>query len=1262
MISVLRHLAARITGRLLSKEESQIREILASDVFDERWYRATYPDIEGADCEAVVHYYFQGSSEKRNPCFLFDTQWYLKQNPDVATSDMIPLVHYLLFGEAEGRKPSPLFSPTHYRKQLGPAVNPPSLLGHYLHEGSRKHSPNSYFDTKFYLSNNPQLVSAGMHPLAHYLERGWREGLEISPRFSFVRYGRTVYNSLGLEKNPLSHFLENGHDEGDFLPVTNTYSPDDAARNTLALIADSHQSGEAFEELDSTSSVFPEEMRARVFAFYLPQFHPIEENDRWWGAGFTEWRNVTRALPRFVGHQQPRLPRDLGFYDLRNPDTLRRQIELAKAALISGFAFYFYWFNGKRLLDQPIEIFLEKTDLEFPFFLIWANENWTRRWDGFDDDVLIQQDYDEADDEALVDEFCRHFSDPRYERIDGRPLLVIYRPGIIADCEKRIQAWRELFLSRHAEEPLILMAQGFGDTDPRAFGLDGAVEFPPHKLAQGLPLCNSELDVIDPDFTGHYMSYDDLIKRSLNEQPCTEFPVIRTAAPCWDNEARKPGRGMGFVGATPDRYEFWMRELARNAMQSPFLGKAPYVFVNAWNEWAEGAFLEPDIRYGSAYLNATRRAVGGAELPNSTPSGTRVLLVGHDAHPHGAQLLTLNIARTLVRTFGCHVRVLLLDGGPLLPAYEEVCPTLVADNSVDFIHKSLSKLIKEFKPTFSICNTVVTGSLVAELARMNLPVVSLIHEMRELITDRGFELQAAATASSADALVFASRHVEASFRSVVGEIRAPTHIRPQGIYQKVSRQPSQRAHLRQRLGLPESARFVINLGYADHRKGFDLFVGLSDELARIDPDVHCVWIGNLDARLSGPLLETRTRPNLYLLPFDTEITPYINGADVFALTSREDPFPSVVLEALACGVPVVAFEGGGGYVEAIADKQDGATCRMEDVGALAKTTIEFIRTDSESARTARAERASSRYLWRDYVFDLMKFAKPDLQKVSVVVPNYNYAHHIGQRLRSIFEQSYPIFELIVLDDASTDESVEVIKHTAGASRRDIDLIVSDDNSGNVFKQWEKGVSLCRGDLIWIAEADDSAEPEFVQKLAARFGPDTAMVFSDSSQIDETGRKLGDSYQFYYRDLEDPIFDTDFDLPGTEFIERALSVKNTILNVSSVIFSRDAIKQVLDDYSAQIKSMKVAGDWICYIHILARTGARIGYVNEGLNVHRRHSQSVTHALDVERHIREIGDSQGLASSTVSSSAARRERAADYLDSVRTRFANQSTGGR
>ncbi len=333
---------------------------------------------------------------------------------------------------------------------------------------------------------------------------------------------------------------------------------------------------------------------------------------------------------------------------------------MARAAGVYGFVFYFYWFNGQRLLEQPLQRFLDDPTIDIPFSLMWANENWTRRWDGAESEVLISQDYRPDDDERMAAEFARHFKDRRYIRVQGRPVLMIYRPGLIPEPASTVRRWREIFKTQHGEDPILIMAQSFSDSDPMPYGMDGAIEFPPHKLTQHMPPINGSLEYLDSEFCGHVYSYDEVVRTSLDE-PAPAYPLIKTAVPSWDNDARRQGSGLCITGSSPAKYEQWLGSLGEIARKKPFFGE-PIVCVNAWNEWCEGTYLEPDLHYGSAYLNATARAVAGLSRRTAVP---RLLLIGHDAFPSGAQLNLLAQGRALRRSFGVDIQFLLLDGGKL---------------------------------------------------------------------------------------------------------------------------------------------------------------------------------------------------------------------------------------------------------------------------------------------------------------------------------------------------------------------------------------------------------------------------------------------------------------------------------------------------------------------------------------------------------------------------------------------------------------------
>ncbi|WBK01965.1 glycoside hydrolase family 99-like domain-containing protein [Methylocystis parvus OBBP] len=348
------------------------------------------------------------------------------------------------------------------------------------------------------------------------------------------------------------------------------------------------------------------EDNAHVLAFYLPQFHPFPENDEWWGRGFTEWTNVSKAVPQFKGHYQPRLPGELGFYDLRLSDVMARQFELARHFGVQGFCFHYYWFGGKRLLERPVETLLASKDesLNFPFCLCWANENWTRRWDGAEHEVLMKQDHSDEDHERVFDDLLRYFRDPRYIRIDGKPLVVVYRPLIVTNVEKMAEIWRRKAAEAGLPGIYLVATTAFGFSDPLSIGFDALVQFPPHAVS--VPEITAEVELFNSDFQGCVYDYRETVDAYLEildetlerEKKFAYFPGVMTA---WDNVARKQSRGHVFHNASPREFHRWLS--AANNFSRKYNDSAErLVFVNAWNEWGEGTYLEPDRKFGYAYL------------------------------------------------------------------------------------------------------------------------------------------------------------------------------------------------------------------------------------------------------------------------------------------------------------------------------------------------------------------------------------------------------------------------------------------------------------------------------------------------------------------------------------------------------------------------------------------------------------------------------------------------------------------------------------
>ncbi len=401
----------------------------------------------------------------------------------------------------------------------------------------------------------------------------------------------------------------------------------------------------------------------RAIAFYLPQYHPIPENDRWWGPGFTEWSNVTRARPALPGHHQPHLPADLGFYDLRNPETREAQAALARANGIDGFCYYHYWFGGKRLLERPFDEVLEYKTPQFPFCLCWANENWTRRWDGADSDVLIGQRHSPEDDVAFIRDIEPALRDARYIRADGKPLLIVYRVGLLPDPAATVARWRQECRRSGVGELYILAVQAFDLAgDPRDLGFDGSVEFPPNGFS--VPNVSDRYRKDDPDFAHHVYEYRDFVEQVLSRE-LPAYPLHRTVFPSWDNTARRKSGASIFVNSSPEAYRLWLAQ-AKACVAATLPPGHRFVFVNAWNEWAEGCHLEPDQKYGDTYLNVTREVMHPQLAIERRPKISVVI----PAYNHARYIYTT--LRSIKRQTTNDYEVVLVDDGSLDDTLHEV--------------------------------------------------------------------------------------------------------------------------------------------------------------------------------------------------------------------------------------------------------------------------------------------------------------------------------------------------------------------------------------------------------------------------------------------------------------------------------------------------------------------------------------------------------------------------------------------------------------
>lgn len=1126
-----------------------------------------------------------------------DEEWYRAQYVDVAEAGVSPLIHYLTQGWLEGRDPGPAFC------------------------------------TEYYLSANPDVAASGMNPLVHYTLHGWREGR--LPRADFVPPQRA-----GIE---------------DFSPLTT-----ELARATAHADLDAPEPGVSVEQnsqlalpslaarSDHPAASPPGATALRTVAFYLPQFHPIPENDQWWGEGFTEWTNVVRGTSAFEGHWQPKVPGELGYYDLRDPAVMRRQVELAVLHGISAFCFYAYWFGGKRLLDRPLEAFVDDESLDLEFLVCWANENWTRTWDGRAEDVLIGQSHSPEDDIAFIAEMARYLRDPRYLRVGGKPVLLVYRPSLLPDAAATAARWRHWCRDNGIGEILLAYVQSFDKGDPADFGFDVAVEFPPNNTG---PHRIPELESA-PGFDGQVYDWVELASRS-ESYPEPSHPLWRGVCPSWDNTARRGKSAAILWGADPDGFRRWLLNAGAETM-ARCEPDSRLVFINAWNEWAEGAYLEPDEAHGYQWLHAVRDVQTALSGAPRGAYGAGVVLVTHDMHAHGAQMLALAITRALCQ-FGVHVEVVSLGRGELESDFASIAPLHLLDHDEDGAAAELAVRLVRRGLTTAICNTSVSGSFAMCLRRAGADVTGLVHEMPRVLADGDLGHRAEALTSAAHRVVFPAEKVA---RAYPFELPTATEqvIRPQGIYKPIdgTRSPSLRQELRARLGLPADAVVALGVGYGDHRKGLDLFaeMAVGSPKAADGRPIHFVWVGRHDTydnrivdavAAAGP-------DRLHLVGFVGDTEPYYQAADVLLLTSREDPFPSVVLEALSVGLPVVAGLGCTGQDDLIV-RASGHLAETMTPGSLLGAVVAAVARDTTEGGRARRELVANEFNFQRYVLDLLAPTPAALPRVSVVVPNYNYGALIGDRLRQVLEQTFPVYELIVLDDASTDDSVAAIHDAVSGATPDVRVVVNTENSGSVFAQWRRGSQLTTGDLVWIAEADDIADPDFLASLTPEFrSAGTVMAYSESRQLGADGSILAENYQAYVADIDARDWTRRYRSAGLAEIEDCLAVRNTIPNVSAVLFDAGTLRGVMERVDSS--EFPTAGDWQVYVEVLQH--GDLVFLPTALNGHRRHQDSVVATGLGRRHLTEIMSMQAAIGEKFAVPEAVRRLAIEYAERLFEQF--------
>jgi lipopolysaccharide biosynthesis protein len=358
-----------------------------------------------------------------------------------------------------------------------------------------------------------------------------------------------------------------------------------------------------------------QDIPVKTIAFYLPQFHPIPENNEWWGEGFTEWTNVTKSKPLFRHHEQPRIPSDLGFYDLRVPEIRQSQADLARIYGLNGFCYYHYWFHGRRLLERPVNDIIQSSDPDFPFCLCWANETWSRRWIGDDTEVLIKQSYSAEDDRIHGAYLAQVFADGRYIKIDDRPLFLIYRPCDLPSPRDTLDRLSAECYSRNLSKPYFVAVDAHRvGYDYRQDGFDDILAFSP-QLGVSAPDAFDDRRKISKLIrnakygikSAKLKIFDEADERRKMDQLSRPYPTIPCCFVSWDNSPRRGRDGIIYINSSPELFKASVVQSIKVAKNHP--SNHSLLFINAWNEWAEGNYLEPDLKRGHSYLKALHQAL-----------------------------------------------------------------------------------------------------------------------------------------------------------------------------------------------------------------------------------------------------------------------------------------------------------------------------------------------------------------------------------------------------------------------------------------------------------------------------------------------------------------------------------------------------------------------------------------------------------------------------------------------------------------------------
>lgn len=869
----------------------------------------------------------------------------------------------------------------------------------------------------------------------------------------------------------------------------------------------------AFDAVELQSNTSSKKIRS--IAFYLPQFHVTPENDKWWGKGFSEWHNVVRARPLFQNHYQPRIPADLGFYDLSSTETQIKQAELAKRFNIDGFCYYYYWFDGQKVLNKPIENMLANKSVDMPFCICWANENWSRNWDGQNRHVLLSQSYSEETNRALIHEFIEYMKDPRYIRHEGKPVLVVYRIKIIPEWKKTARMWREECRKAGIGE-IHLCSVRFGleglEGDPEFHSLDSYVSFPPHELK--FEDHRSQVSNLVKDFGGTLYSYDAAMKSDIERYAKGyPWPIHRGAMMGWDNTARRLKDSRIFFGCTPLKFRRWLKAIKEQEnLFNP--SSESLLFINAWNEWAEGTTLEPDQRFGTSYLDAAYSVLGSEQSevkviapeqktmvrkpinPLAKPlhfQGNRAVNTQRPnlllcAHISGHQLFGgersfLDVLRSLTN-IGYNIVVTLPSANN--KAYIEEIKNYSTDIYVINYKQWINNRDHEPQVTLAFCDLLVAHAidlvyantivLVEPLKAAKLMGIKSVVHARELITfDAPLQERIGLSAPEIISQVFKSCDyiiANSLATKTVFAREGKTFCAPNAIDVQIFPMEN---HIEGKIKVGIISSNIPKKGVADFLKVAQL----------------CQENDNIEFLVMGPdnkyTEEWKLQQQRGALSSNIIFTGYIDTPQeaiskinlLINTSSFAESFGRTVAEAMAGYRPVIAYEWGA-LNELVISGETGYLAPYGDYQTIAATLLKLSETPKKiielgiKARAHVESNYSHSVLEKNLhhaltsIFAEKKGNRTPLVSTTIVIPVYNAATEVIQCLESLYLHTvFHNTKVIIINDGSSDPSIKAIVDSY-SDRPNTSVYHNDINIGYT-KTVNRGISLAddESDIILL---------------------------------------------------------------------------------------------------------------------------------------------------------------------------------------------------